>query len=498
MKTRGSGILLHITSLPTKFGIGDLGPVAHEFIEFLQKAGQRYWQILPIHPTDEKYDNSPYHSLSAFAGNPLLISPEFLVEDGFLDDSDLFPIPEFNIKFVDFPSVISYKNQLFDMAYHRFKFFGHNPEFTNFCREQSWWLDDYALFMVIRSQHPDTNWSDWPLELKNRNDEYLKEYTQLYYTEIEKVRFIQYLFSLQWEKFLKKCHDCGIWLIGDIPIYIDYDSSDVWSNPIWFQLDENKRPIFVAGVPPDYFSETGQIWNNPLYAWERIENDNFTWWRRRIHKELQGVDFLRIDHFRGLAAFWEIPAGSDTAIQGRWVNAPAWKFLQTMEKNFPYLPIIAEDLGIITPDVREILREFNIPGMNVLQFAFSSDTSDNPYILHNIKKESLVYTGTHDNNTTLGWFLKDSTDIEKQRLFSYIGKEISSSEICEVFIRLAMMSNANTAIIPIQDILNLDESARMNRPGIDTGNWKWKMQEKMLTDELTFRLRALSKIYGRY
>lgn len=497
MKTRGSGILLHITSLATKFGIGDLGPSAHQFAEFLHEAGQRYWQILPLHPTESRYDNSPYHALSAFAGNPLLISPELLAADGFLDRSDIVPVPSFPFDKVDFSAVIAYKNRLFDMAYHRFAYFGSDPDFFRFCEEQSGWLDDYALFIAIRNQYPDTPWSDWPSELKNRDLNALNDFKGTNRTEIEQERFLQYLFSLQWAALLKKCRELDIWLIGDIPIYVDFDSSDVWTNPHLFQLNKDKEPLFIAGVPPDYFSATGQIWNSPLYNWDEIEKSGFLWWIKRMEHELKTVDFLRIDHFRGLVGFWEIKAGSETAIDGRWVSAPVWELLRSFTKKFPCLPIIAEDLGIITPDVREVMREFSIPGMKVLAFAFSSDTAENPYILHNITKNSVIYTGTHDNTPTQGWFTDDATWEEKQRLSAYFGRDITAEEINDVFIRMALMSSANTAIIPMQDILHLGSLARMNKPGTDSGNWGWKMHEEMITEDLSFRLRSLAKIYGR-
>ncbi|MDD3574503.1 MAG: 4-alpha-glucanotransferase [Methanospirillum sp.] len=497
MKTRGSGILLHITSLPGIYGIGDLGPEAYKFVEFLKASGQRYWQILPIHPTDTRYDNSPYHALSAFAGNPLLISPEQLVNDGYLDSSDLEPGYRQSDDLVDFPSVITFKEKLFDLAYNRFSYFGSDSDFLNFCAEQAWWLDDYATFFAIRKQFSPASWSDWPDELKNRNPRTLADYKEKNFSEIEREKFLQYIFYNQWDALRKKCHDAGIRLIGDIPIYIDFDSSDVWINPELFQLNEEKKPLFVAGVPPDYFSSTGQVWNNPLYNWDTMKNSGFSWWISRMKKELSLVDYVRIDHFRGFAGFWEISAGSDTAINGRWVDAPVWDFIRTMVKEFPCLPIIAEDLGIITPDVREIMREFTIPGMKVLVFAFSSPTGDNPYIIHNIPKNSVVYTGTHDNTPVRGWFEQDATYEEKQRLISYLGREPEKNEITEIFIRLAMMSSANTAIMPVQDILGLDAAARMNKPGTEDGNWRWRLKGEMISKELSAHLSELVKIYGR-
>lgn len=497
MKTRGCGTLLHITSIPTKFGIGDLGPAAYRFVEFLQKAGQRYWQVLPLHPTEHMYDNSPYHALSAFAGNPLLISPEMLVKDGYLDESDLEPLPDFSSDLVDFPAVIAYKNRLFDMAYNRFVFFGTDPAFLTFCEEQAWWLDDYALFIAIKKHYPDILWSDWPSGLRNHNENELHEFKKLYHSVIEREQFLQFIFFHQWAALRKRSHELGIWLIGDIPIYVDYDSSDAWTHQHLFQLNEDKKPLYVAGVPPDYFSATGQVWNNPIYDWDEMKKSGFSWWVKRMEHELKFVDYVRIDHFRGLVGYWEIKAGSDTAIDGRWISAPVWDLLRTWTKKFPCFPVIAEDLGIITSDVREVMREFDIPGMKVLIFAFSSETGDNPYILHNIPPNTVVYTGTHDNTPVLGWFLHEATPEEKQRFVSYIGYEVSSEKVSDVFVRLAMMSSANTAIISMQDVLGLDISARMNRPGSEKGNWRWMMQERMITEDLAYYIRTLTTTYGR-
>ena len=497
MITRGSGILLHLTSLPTSFGIGDIGPSAHRFAEFLHDAGQKYWQILPIHPTDYRYDNSPYHAISSIAGNTLLISPEQMVIDGFLDCSDLDPVPSFPPDQIDFSTAISYKNRLFDVAYNRFRFFGIDPAFVQFCEDEAWWLDDYTLYITIRDQFPGLSWTEWPSELKNRDSIAITEFKRKNQHTLLREQFLQYLFSQQWKIFRKKCHDLGIWLIGDIPIYIDHDSSDVWTYPEFFHLDEEKNPTVIAGVPPDYFSTTGQVWNNPLYNWEKLQECDFQWWVRRIKHELDTIDFLRIDHFRGLVGYWEIPAGSVTAVQGRWVSAPAWEFFRTLIKKFPHLPVIAEDLGIITPDVREIMMAFHIPGMKVLEFAFSSDSADNPYLLHNITRDSVVYTGTHDNTPVKGWYSGDATEREKNRLTDYLGRKVCEEEICDVFIRMALMSIADTVIIPMQDHLNLGSFARMNKPGTEDGNWRWMMRDGLLDNNLIDKIREITKIYGR-
>jgi len=497
MNTRGNGLLLHITSLSSRFGIGDLGPASDDFLQFLADAGQRYWQILPIHPTDPKYDNSPYHALSAFAYNPLLISPERMISDGFLEKTDLDPIPAFPKDYVDFASVISYKETLFSIAYERFMSKGGSEGFSDFCEKNAWWLDNYALFVALRKRYAPATWGDWPLKLKLYQAEAINEMKRKEYEGIQREQFLQYLFSIQWDRLRKTCKSKGIILIGDIPIYVDYDSADVWTNPGLFKLDAEQKPFVIAGVPPDYFSETGQVWNNPIYNWEEMEKNKYSWWIRRIEHLINHIDYVRIDHFRGLIEFWEIPAGSETAINGRWVMAPAKDFLRNLVRKFPYLPIIAEDLGIITPDVREVLREFSIPGMDVLLFAFGKGMAENPYIPHNITRDRIVYTGTHDNNPIQAWFAIEASVEEKKNLFAYVGREVSADEINMILIRMAMMSVANTAIIPVQDLLNLGVKSRMNQPGINAGNWIWKLDPGQLTSEISLRLRNLTEIYGR-
>ncbi|HWQ65551.1 MAG TPA: 4-alpha-glucanotransferase [Methanospirillum sp.] len=497
MNTRGSGILLHITSLPSLFGIGDLGPAAYQFIQFLADAGQRYWQILPIHPTDQGYDNSPYHALSAFAGNPLLISPERMVSDGFLMSSDLEPIPPFSPEQVDYPAVVAYKDHLFAIAFERFRIGGFSSEFTGFCKRNAWWLEDYSLYMAMRKRLYPVLWGDWTEDLRLRGSDALRRARTEEDDEVLREQFLQYLFSIQWNALHEACRDQGVILIGDIPIYVDYDSADVWTHPKFFKLDEEQRPTVVAGVPPDYFSETGQVWNSPVYQWEEMEKTSYSWWIQRIEHLITLVDYVRIDHFRGLVGFWEIPRGSETAISGRWVPAPAYDLLRTLERRLPYLPIIAEDLGIITADVREVIRAFSIPGMKVLLFAFGHGMPDSPYIPHNIPKECIVYTGTHDNNPARGWFTVEATEEERRNLTAYLGREVLEEEISWVLIRMAMMSVGNTVITPMQDILNLGAESRMNRPGTENGNWRWRTVESQFTPELASRLSALSALYGR-
>ncbi len=497
MRTRGSGVLLHITSLPSRFGIGDLGPGAFNFVQFLKESGQRYWQILPIHPTEYEYDNSPYHALSAFAGNPLLISPDGMVSDGFIDPEDLEPLPSFPHEHVDFSQVIAYKHELFSKAFERFKRSDINHEFLEFCNKNEGWLDDYALFQALRRKFSPVRWGDWPSDLKLRNPDALEKARAIEAESVLKEKFLQYLFFIQWDALRAVCRDAGILLIGDIPIYVDYDSADVWVHPWFFKLDKDLRPAVIAGVPPDYFSETGQIWDSPVYSWEVLQESGFSWWILRIEHLASMVDYIRIDHFRGLIDFWEIPAGSETAVTGRWVSAPGYDLLKTIAKRSAYLPIIAEDLGIITPDVREVIHEFSLPGMKVLIFAFGSGIAGNPYIPHNIPRDCVVYTGTHDNVPVLGWFTSEASDEEKKNLAAYLGKEPAAEEVSWMLIRLAMMSVGNTVIIPIQDLLNLGSESRMNSPGTRDGNWLWRVSEEEITNSLSEKLHEITELYGR-
>ncbi|WP_319578697.1 4-alpha-glucanotransferase [uncultured Methanospirillum sp.] len=497
MRTRGSGVLLHITSLPSRFGIGDLGPGAYNFIRFLKDSGQRYWQILPIHPTEYEYDNSPYHALSAFAGNPLLISPEVMVSDGFIDPKDLEPVPVFTTGSVDFSRVIAYKEEVFARAFERFKGSENRSEFEKFCNKNAKWLDDYTLFQALRKKFSPLRWGDWPSDLKLRSPEALDRIRAEEADSVLREKFLQYLFSLQWSAFRTKCREAGILLIGDIPIYVDYDSADVWVYPRFFKLDESLKPEVIAGVPPDYFSETGQIWDSPVYEWDEIQSTGFSWWIQRIEHLASLVDYIRIDHFRGLIGFWEIPAGSETAVTGRWVPAPGYDLLNTLAKRSAYLPIIAEDLGIITPDVREVMREFSLPGMKVLIFAFGAGIAGSPYIPHNIPRDCVVYTGTHDNAPISGWFRAEASEEERRNLSAYLGHELRAEEVTWMLIRLAMMSVGNTVIIPMQDLLNLGNESRMNTPGSKTGNWLWRVKEEQIPDTLSGYLHDMTALYSR-
>lgn len=497
MRTRGSGILLHMTSLPSPFGIGDLGPSAYRWVDFLSEAKQTIWQILPLNPTDLIHYNSPYHSTSAFAFNPLLISPELLAQGGLLGASDLEGAPDFPPERVDYSSVAEYKKRLLAQAYDRFKNGGKDSEYDRFLSKHSHWLHEFALFMTLKSNFEGRAWSEWPKELRDRRPDAVRSVEKEFADRIEKEKFLQFVFFKQWTALKQYCNAKGIRLFGDIPIYVDHDSVEVWSHPELFKLDEEKRPYVVAGVPPDYFSQTGQLWGNPIYHWDVLKEQGYDWWVKRIAHNIELFDYVRIDHFRGLVAFWEVPATEKTAMNGRWVEAPAMDFFRHLERKFTQLPIVAEDLGIITPDVREVMSHFGFPGMKLLLFAFGSDMPQNPYIPHNLTKNCIAYTGTHDNDTVRGWFEKTATADEKKRLFEYLGREVAAEQLHWELIRLVMMSVANTAIFPAQDILGLGGEARMNLPATQQGNWQWRLRADHLTPGVTEKLRSMTETYGR-
>ena len=499
MDKRSSGILLHITSLPSLYGIGDLGPQAYKFADFLAETKQRYWQVLPLNLTNIANANSPYSGISAYAGNPLLISPEYMYQEGFLEQKDLdIPLSFLHFKsVVDYQTVSEYKEALFRVAYDRFNNCENNWSWNNFYEENSYWLDDFVLFVSIKEHFDGKPWYLWPKEIRDKEETPLQSLKDQLHDKIKKEMFLQYIFFTQWHALKKYCNEKGIFIIGDIPIYVNYDSVSVWMNPDLFNLDNNKNPITVAGVPPDYFSETGQLWGNPTYKWDVLKSNDYKWWIQRLEYNFKLFDIVRIDHFRGFSAFWEVPANETTAINGKWVEAPGYDFFDTLTKRFPSPQIIAEDLGIITQDVTDMMNKFNFPGMKVLLFAFGFDLPTNPYAPHNHVKNCIVYTGTHDNNTVKGWFENETTPEDKDRLFKYVGNEINIDNIHHVFIRIAMMSVANTVIIPMQDILGLGQKCRMNLPSTTEGNWEWRMTEEQITQEITAKLLEMTEIYGR-
>jgi len=498
MKNRGSGILLHITSLPSSYGIGDLGPAAYRFADFLVEANQSFWQILPLSPTYTAMGHSPYSSHSAFAGNPLLISPELLVREGYLKSADVSKPPFLPARYVDFETVILHKKKLLQTAWERNKKrLRNDPEFSHFCHEHEPWLDDFSLFMALKEHFNEMDWGNWPPELRDREERALAAARKKFQNKIRHEKFIQHLFYRQWFALKNYCKSRHLQFIGDLPIYVSYESADVWANPRFFKLDEEKKPLGVAGVPPDYFSATGQLWGNPVYRWEALKETRYAWWTKRLEHNLQLFDAIRLDHFRGFVAFWEVPAGEETAVNGEWVQAPVEDFFKTLFRHFSSLNIIAEDLGEITPDVREMIHRFGLPGMRILMFAFGEDLVTSIHAPHNYPENCVVYTGTHDNNTVKGWFKNEAGPADRRRLVDYVGREVTQKTAPRELIRLLMSSVAQIVIIPMQDILGLGAKARMNFPGKPNGNWGWRLRQEQLTPALTKKLAAMTKLYGR-
>jgi 4-alpha-glucanotransferase len=498
VERRGSGILLHVTSLPSVFGIGDLGPEAYSFIDFLKETHQSYWQFLPLNRTCIEYGNSPYSSYSAFAGNPVLISPEIMVKDGFLSKTEITNYPQFPKQRVDYRKVTEYKGKLWNQVFEKNKKrLSKNFEFLKFCRENAGWLDDYSLFIGVKKHFGGVDWGNWPSELRDREKHSITEWMKLLREEILKEKFLQYIFFKQWYSLKRYGEKNNIQIIGDMPIYVNYDSSDVWANPGIFSLDQGKKPANVAGVPPDYFSSTGQLWGHPVYNWEELKKTGYAWWIKRIEHNMKLFHLFRLDHFRGFVAYWRIRANEKTAINGEWVQAPARDFFNSLLRHFPHLPLIAEDLGIITSDVREVMHQFGFPGMKVLLFAFGGDLPTNPYAPHNHVRNCVVYTGTHDNNTAKGWFKKELGPEGKKRLSEYIGRNVTEKTVHWELVRLAMSSVADMIIIPMQDVLGLGEKARMNLPASTRGNWEWRLKSEQLSATLRKKLAEITAIDGR-
>jgi 4-alpha-glucanotransferase len=497
---RTSGILLHPTSLPGRFGIGDLGREAYRFVDFLSEAGQGIWQVLPLGPT--AYGDSPYQCFSALAGNPLLISPERLVEWGLLSDADLEHHPHFPASHVDFGAVIDWKRALLRRVYERFH---QSPgdelheQFASFRHLNAAWLGDYALFRALKEEHGGAAWNAWEEDVRRRDPRALADARKRLHDTILTEKLAQFLFFKQWHELKEHCNARGIKLMGDVPIFVAYDSTDVWAHPELFCLDALGNPTVVAGVPPDYFSKTGQLWGNPLYDWERMGATGYAWWIERIRAVLRLVDVVRLDHFRGFAAYWEVPSGEATAENGRWVHAPGSELFTALKAALGSLPIIAEDLGLITPDVEALRDHFDFPGMRVLQFAFGGDAT-NGYLPHNYVPNSVVYTGTHDNDTTVGWFQalrEGGAKTKRERTFCLKYLDSDGTDIHWDVIRAALASVSDRAIVPLQDLLGLDSSARMNVPSSAGGNWSWRLRGNALTHKLSRRLRDLTELYGR-
>ena len=503
---RRSGILLHVTSLPGPYGIGDLGIHAHGFIEFLSRAGQKLWQVLPLNPTG--YGDSPYQCFSAFAGNPLLLDLHSLHRSGFIEASDLRSVPKFPEEQVDYGSVIPWKYSILRRAaanFFRSADESVRRQFATFCEENGAWLNDYALFMVCKDLNNGRAWIDWQPDLRDRDARSLSEIGEAHGAEIGNYKLWQFLFFQQWSDLKSACNQRGIQIMGDIPIYVAHDSAEVWGHPELFVLDEHGNPTVVAGVPPDYFSATGQLWGNPIYRWQHHRDRGYAWWIARFRAALRLFDVVRIDHFRGFQAYWEIPATEPTAVNGRWIAGPGSELFRALRAELGELPIVAENLGVIKPEVEAIRAEFGFPGMSLLQFAFGTDPQGPSFRPHNYVRELVAYTGGHDNDTTVGWWNSgvsaDSTrtadDIERERDLARAYLGFRDEPINWVFIRAVLASVADVAMIPLQDVLGLGSDARMNLPGRVSGNWRWRFGEGSLSKDLAERLKVLTALYDR-
>ncbi len=481
---RRAGLLLHVTSLPGGVGNGDLGPEAYRFIEFLSASAFSVWQVLPLGPTHD--DGSPYQCLSVHAGNPLLISLEWLQGRGWLESAGKG----------EEMSAAEYRLSCLQQAWNGFRQRATEEERAQleaFVSEHAEWLDDFALYMALRQEQEGRAWSQWPEPLRDREPAALDEARERLRDTIEAICFQQYLFFRQWSELRTYAREHGVLLFGDMPIFVAYDSAEVWAHREYFTVDERGRALTVAGVPPDYFSATGQLWGNPLYRWDRMQEDGFRWWIERMRTQLELFDFVRIDHFRGFEACWEIPGDAQTAIEGRWVKVPGEALLNTLRETFHALPLVAEDLGVITPEVEALRDRFGLPGMKILQFAFGGDAG-NPYLPHNHQRRSVVYTGTHDNDTTLGWY-RSLDDGVKGHLEEYLGHP--GEKMPWPLIRTALASVACLAMLPMQDILELGSEHRMNTPGTTEGNWRWRFRWEQVDGNLPSRLSHLNRLYGR-
>ena len=489
--------MLHITSLPSKYGIGDMGKSAYEFVDFLKYSGYHYWQLLPLNPTHAAYYHSPYSSYSAFAGNPLLISPALLEKEGYLKPEEFSRPKGISKKKVRFEVVESFKMALLNRAFENYRSKKKTSgNFKKFCNKHRKWLEDYALFQVFTKKYS-RGWASWPAEIRNRDDKAIKKAYKDFAEEIEKEKFFQFLFFHQWEALVKYAHKNNIAFIGDIPFYVNHESADCWAHPEYFKLDKAKEPTHVSGVPPDYFSETGQLWGTPVFNWKILKKNNFDWWVERLRQNLLLFDMVRLDHFRAFSAYWEVPAKEVTAINGKWIKTPGTQFFRLIKKEFPEMPFIAEDLGSLDEPVFKLLKRFNFPGMNVLHFAFGEEKADNPYLPFNHKPHSLVYTGTHDNNTTRGWF--ENLDKEaKKHLKKYSAKRITKDNVHEVLRFMALKSVAKIAVFPLQDLIGLGDEAIINTPGTTGNNWTWRVKKKEIPFGSAKKFRKQNILFGRF
>jgi len=495
--TRRAGILMHITSLQGSYEIGDLGHEAFNFADFLKKTGQGYWQILPLNQIHKGGGFSPYSPLSAFAGNVYLISPELLAEEKLISDPPVIVNP--GTSKVLYENAVETKEKILDTAYERFRkgpFRSLRKQFYTFHKKEEYWLHDYALFQILKKRFP-VPWNKWPAPYRDRNKEVLTVIAEENEMQLEREKFVQFLFLRQWKSLKEYCNNLDIRIFGDMPIYISYDSSDVWSHPELFKLKKNKEMLAVAGVPPDYFSKTGQLWNMPVFDWAAMESDGFDWWKNRIRKNLELYDLLRLDHFRGFSAYWEVPGTEKTAARGEWKKGSGEKLFNVLKKEFPDMPFVAEDLGEIDQPVYELRDKYGLPGMKVLQAAFGADGAESIYLPHNYPPDCVVYTGTHDFNTTKGWYKNELTDRERRMITDYLNNPVDPENCSGMLIRLAYSSTARLVIIPIQDIIGLGENARMNTPSLETDNWTWRLNRRVLTPAIEEELIKMSAIFGR-
>ena len=504
---RSSGVLLHPTSLPGPYGVGDFGPEAYSFLDFLHAAGPKLWLVLPLNPTG--YGDSPFQCFSANAGNPLLLSIDRLRDQELLAVEDLAAPPDFPSDHVDYELAGHFKLALLSKAANAF-FASGSPETRNeylqFCRENAQWLDDFALFMAVKNAMGGVSWTKWPEVILSRQTDAVAEWSNRLAREIETIKYWQFEFFRQWQDLREYAHEHGIQIIGDIPIYVAHDSADVWTNRKFFCLDERGAPLKVAGVPPDYFSATGQLWGNPIYNWPLLEKTGFRWWIDRFRSAMRLYDIMRIDHFRGFEAYWEVPGTDTTAVNGKWIKGPGAALFRVLENELGTLPVIAENLGRITPEVEAIRHEFGFPGMAILQFGFGTDEQAHTFRPHALVRELVAYTGTHDNDTIMGWWsstgdegdsVNSAQDVEDEHDFARRYLNFQDEPVNWAFIRGVLSTVANTAIVPLQDLLGLGREARMNLPGTLSGNWKWRARSGVLTTELAERLKELTLLFER-
>lgn len=493
---RSAGLLLHITSLPSAFGVGDLGPEAYKFVDFLTRANQRYWQVLPLSPVSVAEGFSPYSATSAMAGNTLMISPEQLAADGLLSASEL---KRFRIEpkhTADFAHAEASRDTLLELAWKRSGKRDRRP-FEAFANHESWWLDDFAAYAVLKESFEGKPWHRWPAEFQNRDKKALAQLQADATEKIAKVKWLQFVFAKQWSQLREHCRKQGIRLLGDLPFYTSYDSADVWSTRKIFAIRSDGAMTSVAGVPPDYFNNNGQLWGMPVFRWNILRRQGYKWWINRLRRNLELFDEVRLDHFRAFAGYWEVPATEKTAKHGGWKKGPGIDLFEKLKHEFPNMPFVAEDLGEITPDVYELRDRYALPGMKVLQFAFGGEVATSGHIPHNYDENFFVYTGTHDNNTTVGWFKKEASPTAQKQLEAYAGIKVTTRNVHLILLRLAYASVAKTVIIPLQDILGLDDKSRMNIPASPRGNWQFRTSPGSINKDVEKYLRRMTYVYGR-